>query len=137
VTSFRIDIGARARKAGRFIGRVRSELLSALSEERDQSRFTQQALATKLGVNRSVINRQLSGEGNLTLRSVADLAWALDREIVFELKRPDRTPGQNAPATPTTQGTAVTIVGAGSVSCTTLASPKPNQGATKNTRKPL
>jgi len=102
VTCFHFDIGARARHAGRFIGRVRNELLRALSERKSENAFSQQALARKLGVDRSVINRQLSGEDSLTLRSVAELAWAMGMEISFELKPPAAKSGQNQPMTTST-----------------------------------
>jgi hypothetical protein len=95
VTSFHFDIGSRARHAGRFIGRVRNELLRALAEKKAKAAFPQQALAEKLGIERSLINRQLAGEANLSLRSLADLAWAMDMEISFELKEPTARAGQN------------------------------------------
>ena len=44
-----------------------------------------------------MINRQFSGEATLSLRSLADLAWALDMEISFELKSPVASAGQNQP----------------------------------------
>jgi transcriptional regulator with XRE-family HTH domain len=101
VTSFHFDIGGRARHAGRFIGRVRGELLRALSEWKTDGGLSQQALAQKLETERALINRQLSGEANLTLRSLADLAWAMDMEISFELKKPAAEPGQNQSTTST------------------------------------
>jgi transcriptional regulator with XRE-family HTH domain len=76
------------KRASRFIGRVRSELQRALVAEKAAHKITQQQIATKLGVNRSVINRQLLGKENMTLRSVAELAWALGWEIRFELRKP-------------------------------------------------
>lgn len=97
MTSFHFDIGGRARHAGRFIGRVRSELLRALSERKSAGGFSQEALARKLDAERSLINRQLSGERSLTLRAIADLAWAMDLEISFELKKPVTEAGQNQP----------------------------------------
>jgi transcriptional regulator with XRE-family HTH domain len=101
MTFFRFDIGARSRTAGRLIGRVRRELLRAVTEEK-RAGLTQQELAGRLQSRRSNINRQLSGEAEITLRSLADLAWALDREITFELRRPDEAAGQNiAPQTST------------------------------------
>lgn len=102
MTSFQFDVGSRARKAGRFIGRVRSELLKALSDKKAKDGLTQQALATKLGVHRSLVNRQLSGESNLTLRSLADLAWAMDMELNFELRERADTFGQNEGSTTST-----------------------------------
>jgi transcriptional regulator with XRE-family HTH domain len=88
MNSYVFDIGSKARKASRFIGRVRSELQRALVAEKAAQKITQQQIATKLGVNRSVINRQLLGKENMTLRSVAELAWALGWEIRFELRKP-------------------------------------------------
>ncbi len=103
MTFYRFDIDARSRKAGRLIGRIRSELLKALTEEK-RAGLTQQELARRLEVGRSALNRQLSGESNLSLRSLADLAWALDREIDFELRRPVESAGQNiAPETSTSR----------------------------------
>src|ERR1700753_1301699 len=101
MTFFRFDIEARSRTAGRFIGRVRRELLKAITEEKGAG-LRQEELAQRLESRRSHINRQLSGEAEITLRSLADLAWALDREITFELRRPDEAAGQNiAPQTST------------------------------------
>jgi hypothetical protein len=97
LTHFHFDIGGRARNAGRFIGRVRNELLRALSEKKTESGICQQALARKLDIERALVNRQLSGEENLSLRSLADLAWAMDMEISFELKSPAANAGQNQP----------------------------------------
>src|SRR6266481_7263280 len=82
MTFFRFDIDTRSRLAGRFIGRVRRELLKAIKEEKRDG-LTQQELARRLETRRSDINRQLSGEAEITLRSLADLAWALDREVFF------------------------------------------------------
>ncbi|MCE4226952.1 XRE family transcriptional regulator [Methylobacterium sp. C25] len=93
--SYRFSIGARSQGVGRFIGHVRSELTNALHEERGASSATVQAIADKLQIPRSAVNRQLAGLQHLTLRSVAELAWALDREIVFEVRRPQTFAGQN------------------------------------------
>jgi transcriptional regulator with XRE-family HTH domain len=111
VTSFHFDIGSRARNAGRFIARVRNELLRALTEKKKEAKFSQQALARKLEVHRSLINRQLTGETNLTLRSLADLAWAMDLEISFELKKPAIEPGKNqASVTSTVQSSPIRVI---------------------------
>jgi len=111
MTFFRFDIGARSRTAGRLIGRVRRELLRAVTEE-NRAGLTQQELARRLQSRRSNINRQLSGEAEITLRSLADLAWALDREITFELRRPDEAVGQNIlPQTSTIGHKPIRIIG--------------------------
>ena len=87
--SYLFDIGERARKASRFIGHVRSEIQRALIFEKKARKITQQEIANQLGVHRSVVNRQIMGIENLTLRSVADLAWALDWDIEFKLTKPE------------------------------------------------
>ena len=112
MTSFHFDIGGRARNAGRFIGRVRGELLRALAERKSDGGLSQEALARKLDTERSLINRQLSGESNLTLRSLADLAWAMDLEISFELKKPATEAGQNQPVQNQTTTTSTVRHGA-------------------------
>lgn len=100
MTFFRFDIDARSRRAARLLGRVRRELLKALVEQRQRG-LTQQELARRLDTRRATVNRQLSGEAEITLRGLADLAWALDREISIELRRPQLRDGQNAPMTST------------------------------------
>jgi transcriptional regulator with XRE-family HTH domain len=94
MTSYVFDIGEKARKASRFIAHVRAELQKALIAEKAARKITQQQIASQIGVNRSVINRQLMGTENLTLRSVADLAWALGWDIAFELKKPPQRGNQ-------------------------------------------
>lgn len=49
MTFFRFDIDARSRTAGRFIGRVRRELLKAITEEKGAG-LTQQELAQRLEI---------------------------------------------------------------------------------------
>jgi len=93
--SFQFAIDSRSRKAARFMRRVRTELQKALEEEKGKRKITQAELARLLGVDRSVINKQLTGSGNLTLRSIADWAWALDRDIVFSLPPSHSRPGAN------------------------------------------
>lgn len=83
---FEIDIDPKERAIGRFIGSVRKALMRAAFSEK----VSQQSIAKKLGVNRSVINRILKGEANLTLRSVAEIAWALGWEIDFALRKPSK-----------------------------------------------
>jgi ribosome-binding protein aMBF1 (putative translation factor) len=92
---YQVDIGHRSRRVSRFIARVRGELLRAVDEERRTSRLSQNAIAKKLDWRRSLVNRQLSGDAHLTLRSVAELSWALGREISFELRKPVARDGQN------------------------------------------
>jgi transcriptional regulator with XRE-family HTH domain len=83
--SFRITISPKEQAAGRFVSRVRRGLQKALAEEAQKRGLTQSDLARAIGVNRSVISRELRGHKDLSLSRVAELAWALGRRPVFEL----------------------------------------------------
>lgn len=85
--SLLFDIGEKARRVSRFLGMIHRELQQAVEEEKAARKLTQQQIADSIGVNRSVINRQILGGGNLTLRRVAELAWVLGREPIFELRK--------------------------------------------------
>jgi predicted XRE-type DNA-binding protein len=90
--SFQLNLSPKDRAAAKFIGRVRMSLLKALVHEKKKSGITQQAVASKMGVNRSVVNRLIKGEANLTLRSLAEIAWAIGWEPHVEI-----VPQQAAP----------------------------------------
>lgn len=92
--SYELKIDPRKRAAGRFIGKVRKALISAAVDEKKSSGLTQQQVASAIGVNKSVINRLLRGNANLTLRSVAEIAWAMGWDPDFTLKK--RVQGEKA-----------------------------------------
>jgi transcriptional regulator with XRE-family HTH domain len=86
--SLLFDIGEKARGVARFLESVHRALQDAFEEERATRKLTQQQIAKEIGVNRSVVNRQFLGGGNLTLRRVAELALAMGREPILELRKP-------------------------------------------------
>ena len=99
--SYRLEISPLQQKAGRFIGSVRDAFLSAIYDERKSgNRITQQSIAKKLDVDRAVVNRWLSGDANLTLRTIAHLAYAIDRDLVFELRKRTQRGGGNVVTLP-------------------------------------
>lgn len=83
--SFLLRISDRSRKAGRFIGRVHREIQKAFVD----SGLKQSELARKLEIDRATLNKRICGQSNLTLRSIADIAWALDQDIEFSFRRKD------------------------------------------------
>lgn len=85
--SYELKIDPKHRAAGRFIGKVRKALVLAALDEKRASGITQKKVADALGRDRSVVNRLLRGEANLTLRTVAEIAWALGWEPEFSLKK--------------------------------------------------
>lgn len=83
--SFQTTISPSKRAAARFIGRVRRALQVALMEEFKKRGLTQSDIARELGVHRSVINRELRGEKDITLGRVGELARVLGRRAEFSL----------------------------------------------------
>jgi transcriptional regulator with XRE-family HTH domain len=110
MSSLVFDIGERRRAASRFMGRVQREVQRAVAAEKKARRLTQQQIADMLETGKSVINREILG-GNLTLRRLGELAWALGYEIVFEFRKLPSTSGQNQlqKGPPVTQAEALVI----------------------------
>ena len=67
----------------RLISDALREIHKAFGSERAERRLTQTQIAQRLEVNKSCVNRWLNGQENLTLRSLAELAWAMDHEVVI------------------------------------------------------
>jgi transcriptional regulator with XRE-family HTH domain len=97
MASFRLSIKPNRRAAARFVGRVRSKLQEAVVVDRERIGITQTKIADAIGVHRSVISRELNGRQDITLGRVAELAWAMGREIVFDVRVPEVEVGQNVP----------------------------------------
>ncbi len=80
--SYRMKIDRKSLNSARFISMLQRKIQDALIA----SGMTQQDVAEKLGVGRSVINRRLSGKANLTARSLAEFAYAFDKELIIEYR---------------------------------------------------
>ena len=70
-----------------YMARVASEIRRAAIEEKAARKITQQAIADKVGTSRAVINREMSGDENLTARRTAEILWALGWEPYFEARK--------------------------------------------------
>ena len=93
--SYEYKIDERSRAGSRFITSVNNELRHALVTEKSERKLTQQAIADKLGVNRSVINRRFMGLENMTARSIGELLWAIGWEPHFEARKIEQNYGDN------------------------------------------
>lgn len=89
--SYRLKISPKSRKAGRFIASVHRNLQKAFLE----TGLKQQELAAKLSIDRSIVNRRLQGKSNLTLRSIAELAWAMDNDVEIVFSKPTQPARSN------------------------------------------
>ena len=90
MTSSDLVLGKRRRTYVRLIGEIRHALNQALVEESARRGLTRAEIARCLGKNKSVITRKLAGTSNMTLETLADLAYALDRPVKVQL--PSRHP---------------------------------------------
>ena len=93
--SFQITLSPSKRAAGRFVHGVRRGLQKALAEESAKRGLTQSAIANAIGVHRSVINKELRGQKDITLGRIAELAWALGRKAILTFPELTSTAGQN------------------------------------------
>lgn len=87
--SYQIKISSKDAKAARFISRI----ARLIQDELIASGMTQQDVATKIDVDRSVVNKRLKGSANLTARSIAEFAYAFDKEI--DIKFVERKKSKN------------------------------------------
>jgi len=69
-------------------GSFRTKVARELAVERMMSQVSQGELAERLGTKKSSISRIESGKQNLTLDYVSDIAYALGKEPVLELREP-------------------------------------------------
>ena len=92
---FQTGVGPSRRAGNRFISAVRRALQTAFAEEAKKNGLSQAELARRRGVNRSVVTRELRGVENMTLRSVAEAAWAMGRVAKLEIVAPAQPHGQN------------------------------------------
>lgn len=89
--SYRMRIDPKSRFVARFISKLQRAIQDALIE----SGMTQQEVADKIGVNKSVINRRLSSDANLTARSIAEFSYAFDKDLEIKFLKRTARPGTN------------------------------------------
>ncbi|MCE2524122.1 MAG: helix-turn-helix transcriptional regulator [Rhodobacteraceae bacterium] len=87
--SFRIKLDPRDRAAALFMVRTHVSLVNAAIEQKKRFGFTQRKVADSMGVDKSSVSRILSGRGNPTLRTIGELAWALNLEPRVEFRAID------------------------------------------------
>jgi plasmid maintenance system antidote protein VapI len=93
--SFQITISPTRRAAARFISTVRRAIQQALVEEYKDRGLTQSDIARILKVHRSVINREIRGDKDLTLGRIGELSHALGRDPTFSLPKKKKRDGVN------------------------------------------
>lgn len=95
--SFRILVTPSRRASARHVQRVRRALQKAYAEEKGKNGLTYSEIARRIGVHRSVINREMRGQKDMTIGRVGELAWAMGRAITFLLPEMILPNGSNLP----------------------------------------
>lgn len=86
--SYSLKISPKEKATGRFKSRVNRKLLNAALAAKKEHGLTQGQIAASMGVDKSILSRILNGKGNLTLKTIGEISWAvgLVPNIEFEKK---------------------------------------------------
>jgi transcriptional regulator with XRE-family HTH domain len=114
VKSSNLRLNKRRRTFVRLLGEIQHSLLEALDEEYRSRGLTRAEIARAIGRNRSFVTRKLNGQSNMTLESLADLAFALDRPVKVSLPSRKAATGSNR-VDPSTSPTPRSTIGSGDV----------------------
>jgi transcriptional regulator with XRE-family HTH domain len=87
--SSNLKLDKRRRTFIRLLGDIQHVLNQALDEEYQKRGLTRAGLARAIGRDKSFVTKKLNGTSNMTLETLADLAFALDRAVRVYL--PERT----------------------------------------------
>ena len=78
-----------------MLGEIQHALLEALEEENQKRGLTRAEIARIIGKHKSFVTRKLNGDSNMTLQSLADLAFSLNRPVKISLPSRDTKVGSN------------------------------------------
>lgn len=85
--SFKFDISDKDRASARFIGNVHRSLAAEIARAGREDGLTQKQISDKLETNKSKISRLISGRTNITLRTIAEICWAIGLEPKMVLSK--------------------------------------------------
>ncbi len=88
--SFLFELDPKDEASARLIGDIGRQLQKTLVERKAAGKLTQQEIANRIGIDRARVNKCFSGVNNLTLRSLAELVWAMDAEIDVDIRLPEK-----------------------------------------------
>lgn len=93
--SFRTKISSRRQTFLLLAAQIERQLRDAYDRAFRAGDVTQASVAAKLGIDRSAVNRRLTGRTNMTIETIADMVWALDQAIKVEIFDPTTLVGLN------------------------------------------
>jgi hypothetical protein len=80
--SSKLHLPKRRRVFVRFLGKIQNAILEALAEEHEKRGLTRAEIARILETDKASITKKLNGTRNMTIETIADFAFAMDREDV-------------------------------------------------------
>lgn len=86
--SFRTKLSERRQAFISLAGQIEGQLRDAYAKRYEAGEINQTALAAKLDVDKSAIHRRLTGRTNMTVETLADMAWALGHKIKVDIFDP-------------------------------------------------
>ena len=82
---FKFKIAPKRKQFVKFIGKIYELLEDAYWQEHTRNGLTKTKLAEALGVHKSYVTRLFSGTSNMTLETLSNLAYELNRDIKIDL----------------------------------------------------
>lgn len=86
--SIRSNISNRRKAYLALSSMIESQLRDAFAEEVARSDLSQSEVARRLNVDRSTVNKRLRGSTNMTIETIADMAWAIGRSVDVKIYDP-------------------------------------------------
>jgi hypothetical protein len=77
---------------------IEGQLREAYAKKYAAGILNQSTLAGKLGVDRSAINRRLTGRVNMTEETIADMVWGLEYDIDVKIFNPSESQMNQRPS---------------------------------------
>lgn len=90
----------RSQAVKRVMRKVHDAIVKAYAFRVDTDHIDQAKLADKLGIDKAIVSRRLSGASNMTERTLAETFWALDHELVIDAIPREKFVQGNASAKP-------------------------------------
>lgn len=92
---FDLEMNDREKAVSDYKSHFHRELIRSVTEQLKQLNLTQSDVAEKLECDKSFVSKILSGQGNLTLKTVGEICWAV--ELIPPAKFEKKSPTQVNP----------------------------------------
>lgn len=99
MSSFRFNRDPRRKQFMRLVTSIHELLEDAYWDEHKKSGLNKAILASRLGVNKSLVTRWFKGTSNITMETLSNLAYELDRDVEISfVERQSATKWVNIPS---------------------------------------